>query len=479
MECEISRNITFSLLLDKKMLKSSNYNFEFGFVKNKDSILYYNAISDALIELDKKYIQYFNLSNRAIEFKDDDLNEEHKAIIEQLKKGNFLIDSRIDERQFLRYLSNLSKYSSKVTSFTILPTLECNFGCSYCYEEHRNGQMSQEVQNKIIEIIEKRIQNNTKSVFIEWYGGEPLLYPDIIKNISERVVVLTEKNGVNFSAEMVSNGYLINDNILKLLQDCKINKMQITLDGPPMIHDKKRKLKAGNKTFWTILENIKNASKYFTIALRINVDKKNLDSIYQLLDILCENKMNNENIYPYLGLVRPSTKACKNYSSFCLSEEEYAINNAKFIEELHKRNFKNFTYPQPGYRICGAVTEGIFGIDPDGNLYKCWETVAVPEEAVGNILKVEPDVDYNLNLIKWMTYDPFENEECKECKIFPICFGGCPSSRVYHPEGKISNDVMCSPMKYNAYLSKIMEIAQLKHARGDFKQNQEKDKTAK
>lgn len=461
------------------MEKLSKYNIV---IHNQDSkILLYNTLSGALVELDEEYAQYFGLTNKQekdklIEIELNNLSEKYKNIYMDLKKGGYIVDCRFDEIQFLKYLSYKSRYTSRANGLTILPTLDCNFKCSYCYEEHPPMRMKQDVQDKLIDLVEKKISEGIPSLNIHWYGGEPLLCLDLIEKMSRRFIEIVKKCGIPFSAEMVTNGYLLDKDVTELLHELKIQKIQVTLDGSPKVHNQHRMLKNGNGTFWKIIENISIASKIIPIILRINIDRKNLFSMKELLEILYKMGLNHKNITPYLGFIRPSTHVCKSIFSDCLTEQEFADYNADFIEELDRKGFQSHIYPVPAFRICGAVSEGVFAITPDGNLFKCWETVAIPEEAIGNILEDKPKIEHQLNLLKWMNYDPFANKKCVECDIFPICFGGCPSSHVEHPGDKICNDVMCSPLRYEVYISKIMEITRLKYLRGDFKKEEEAKK---
>ena len=64
-----------------------------------------------------------------------------------------------------------------------------------------------------------------------------------------------------------------------------------------------------------------------------------------------------------------------------------------------------------------------FCIAPDGEIYKCWEQLGNHLHGVGNIvtgrLNLYRQADYALSAL------PFDNEKCVNCKILPICGGGC------------------------------------------------------
>ncbi|MDD3427680.1 MAG: SPASM domain-containing protein [Caldisericia bacterium] len=465
---------------ERNRLKVSKYNhiLKLNCTRINSSIVF-NALTCALIELNDIYVSSLHLTKPGNKLSKKILNEKgYKDIVEQLTYGGFLLNQNFDELSFLRYLSNSSRYSSKAISLTILPTLRCNFKCIYCYEDHPNQTMTPDVEEKLVEIIQKRLESGSSSLFIEWYGGEPLLCLDIVERLSKRFIAFSKKYNIPFSAGMVTNGYLLNRKVINLLKELNIKRFQITLDGPPNVHNERRKLYSnGRKTFDKILENISLASEEsIAVVLRINADKTNFNTLDELLNILNDYKFNEKNVSPYLGFVKATTTACRDRIEYCFSEEEFAMNNADFIRKLFDYGFKNYSFPSPSYHLCGAVTDGVYAISPNGDLFKCWETVSIPEERVGNILDNKPRSEDQINLLKWMTYDPFKINKCKKCNIFPICFGGCPSASVKHISGKIFRDVSCNTYKHNIYLNKMMEIVYSKYLRGDFKKEEEAKK---
>lgn len=72
---------------------------------------------------------------------------------------------------------------------TILPTEGCNFRCEYCYEEHKKNVMSKEMQQVLINYVKKNI-NSYAGLTVSWFGGEPLLYPDVIENLSMEFITI-------------------------------------------------------------------------------------------------------------------------------------------------------------------------------------------------------------------------------------------------------------------------------------------------
>ncbi len=446
--------------------------------------LLYNSLSGALVGIEEQYIQLFHLDQPSTSLSLDasTLSCKQQDILKELRKGGFVISNanpKDSEKQWLKYLSLRSRFSNSATAFTLLPTLDCNLACTYCYEEHPSTVMSMEVQDKILEIIQRRTENERKPIHIAWYGGEPLLCMNIVERISRKAMEIAKKHEVPFTAMMISNGYLLTESIAKLLKELQVQRMQITLDGSPEKHNQYRRHKDGNDTFWTIMDHMESASTHIPIVLRINVDKNNASSINEVLDIMDSRNFQSKSISPYLGFIKPYTQTCKHIELDCLSEREFVHYNAQFLDTLDRRGYKGVVYPMPAHQICGAVNEGPFVVTPEGSLHKCWATVGIAEEAVGHVLAREDEEASPLhqqNYLKWMSYDPFEHSECRACKIFPICFGGCPNDRVPHPEGKVTHMNSCSMYKQEAYLAKILDLARIKQERGDFKQPEQTEK---
>lgn len=453
------------------MLKESLYNHYVRFGQDENEpLLLFNALSCALIEITDPD---FSLQ-KIIE--DGDENT-----IKMMKEGNFLIDDESNELDYLQYLSTKSRFGRTALSLTILPTLDCNFACTYCYEEHKKIAMNNEMIEKIVHIVEQACKNGITSFFVEWYGGEPLLEIDTIQKLSETFMKLTKEHNIPYEAGMVSNGYLLNQENVKQLSAWKVKKIQITLDGPPKYHNKTRKHASDKDTFYPILNGVKLASEYMPVALRINATKTNIESLDELLHILVKNKIHTMNVSPYLGFIKATTKACKSSSGSCLTDEEFVLNNSEFIKKIDNLGFQNYSYPTPSFRLCGAVSENSFVIAPNGNLFKCWETIGMDSEVVGNIADNTMKPEHQNNFLKWLLFDPFRNQYCTKCNLFPICFGGCPSDHVvHHGEVLRSKDFSsCSSFKHELYFKQMMSIIHKKYKRGDFAKKQEKSESDK
>ena len=80
----------------------------------------------------------------------------------------------------------------------------------YCYEKFENIKMSRETEIAIVEFTEKLLSESTfKSLHVSWFGGEPLLGLKTIKNLSKKFISICFQNGLDYSASITTNGYLL------------------------------------------------------------------------------------------------------------------------------------------------------------------------------------------------------------------------------------------------------------------------------
>ena len=126
---------------------------------------------------------------------------------------------------------------------TIAPTRECNFACPYCYEPDRDVvYMSDKTEKNIISFM-KRFPKVDR-IIITWYGGEPLLAFDRILSMNTKIADLK----IPYESIIITNGYLLNQEVIDRLEELKTGRIQITLDGcegdpqqPPLYHRRRGK----------------------------------------------------------------------------------------------------------------------------------------------------------------------------------------------------------------------------------------------
>lgn len=344
------------------------------------------------------------------------------GLTKQLIDKGFLVDARLDETDLLRRLRQQARSRPGSLGLTILPTLACNFRCVYCYEAHRPQSMGPEVEAAVLRLAEDRLAAEGE-LSVTWFGGEPLLRMDIIERLSGAFIDLCGRRGARYTASMISNGYLLTRETAERLSALKVARVQVTLDGPPEIHDVRRPLAGGGGTFATILENLQEASQLLRINLRVNVDRSNRASVPGLLDLLVREGL-GPSVFPYLGQTRPYTAVCQDVAALCLSDEDFSLFELETGMEMIKRGLGGYSLPQSRNVYCMAERENHWVVAPWGGLMKCWNDASDPGLEAAHLLEpMTPRREENAR--RWRSRDPFESE-CRMCPLLPVCAGGCP-----------------------------------------------------
>lgn len=430
------------------MFKVSRYNKIF--TKDENIKLIYNTFSGAYGILNNSGIELLNSIENIVENK---LTEEKKEIFNILKQNNFIIEDTIDEFELLNIRKNKVKYASKSLVLTIAPTMNCNMDCPYCYEKKVSSKMNEETINALKEFVEKEVENREiKYIMVNWYGGEPLLAMDVIKNLSEFFIEFTDKMNIKYSADMVSNGSLLNKDISdSLVNKYKVKSIQITLDGGRETTNERRYLKNNEKSFDKIINAIKVASESnLRVSVRVNVDKNNINEIDEVIEVLKENNLlNNKNVYLYYAPVIASTEKCTIFTTNCFSMKEFAEIDNGLMLKLYNNGIMP-SYPVPKCIECGATSETVFVIESNGNLYRCWDEIENLDRCIGNVFT---GIRINKPYIEWLSLTT--DEKCTECDKLPICQGGCPYERI------VNKNLQCHFKSIN--MEKTLEIIHTEH----------------
>ncbi|NTU95268.1 MAG: SPASM domain-containing protein [Bacteroidales bacterium] len=424
-------------------------------MEDEGKYLLFNGVSGALMKLDKRiFDKAINFLQEKASIPKPDSNDEDYKLFSSLKKGHFMVPKEIDELLLLKTRYNISRFND-TTHITIMPTLDCNLCCFYCYEVTKKQYISKQIIKGIAEYFDQcASRQKGKELRVDWYGGEPLMAFDIINELSALFQLSCEKHGCRYKSTMATNGTLLNERVFHLLATCNISAYQITLDGNKDIHDKRRPFKASEgSSFEAIMDNIGKIIGSVALYVRINVDTSNQEGVFDLLDLfVSKGWLAKENkFYPYLAPINTFTKTCQDVSDVCCNSTDFIDLSLRFYRQLNKytQNIKsNRFYLYPGTRRfnCSAVSINSLLIGPSGHIFKCGLTADNEENSVGHIF--DQDVDLmNSEMLKWLSFDPFSDEKCLNCKALPVCLGGCPKYRIENNVTMVTKN--CQFMKEN------------------------------
>jgi uncharacterized protein len=405
-------------------MKASRYNI-FSTI-SENNILGFNGISLGWLKLNKSEYDYYELiKSRKIGM--PFMKKKRNVLKNSLLQGKFIIENNFDELSYINLMFNMNKFRNDVLALTICPTLNCNFKCLYCFECHKDAYMGKDIEEEVIKFIRQRVSNmpGILSLHVTWYGGEPLLAKDTIFRMSEKIIKICKANDLNYSGSIITNGSLLNKRTAMRLKQHRISQAQVTLDGPPEIHDKTRPFMNGSPSFSIIFKNIQEAASIINISLRINLLKTNAMKISPLFNILKSADI-MEKIRIHFGRVHITPNTCQDLPESCFSAKEFSKIELKLCEQYKEYMLPflfSLLYPKSSCSQCTATSLNSFVISPDGSLSKCWETVGQGEEIIGH---VSEEIKVNSTLLKWLSFSPTNYKDCANCNILPICMGGCP-----------------------------------------------------
>ncbi len=387
----------------------------------------YSAATGAFVGLEKVHAEKLGELGPGLPYKGGALPP---SVCAGLLHSGLLIEDETDELGRLRQWHDRTKYDMTSLSLTILPTLECNLRCLYCFEDKRPATMSSSTEEQVVKLVEDLVSKGLRALQVTWYGGEPLLRVQTIKRVSRAFgEVLGRVEGTSLNLGVITNGTLLTPNVVEELESVGVRKYQVTLDGGQPIHDKRRPMRTGAGSFERILSNLKQLSARDSIAysIRVNVDRESMGHVEPLIDFLASNHFVDQNVHRvYVSPVQYwGQGGCLDYPSSCfLTDQEFADYELGLNETVYRKyglELVMITRPRPV--PCAAVCQSSLVIGPAGELYKCWTDVGAEACMTGHLevpLRTGPHGQYAAS-------SPFESSECRVCPVLPLCGGGCPA----------------------------------------------------
>ena len=258
----------------------------------------------------------------------------------------------------------------------IFPTEQCNFRCTYCYEQFDIGRMSTATRNAVCKLLAQR--PDLKALRISWFGGEPLAAFNVVKHVGAFAHRFCRQHEIALHGDMTTNGFLLDEEKTPFLLDHGITNFQISLDGDQDIHDTTRIQASGNGSFARIFNNLKamtQTDRAFNLTLRIHYHKGNIASVLQLIDRLANTFGCDERVQLFFHSV--NALGGPNDQTF------------PFVEETDRRGIEAQFHDYVGGRlsvtrndhesyVCYACKGNSIAIRANGTISKC--TVALYDD---------------------------------------------------------------------------------------------------
>ena len=369
--------------------------------------------------------------------------EECLGQIEELKQAGKLFTPDT----FQNMAGELKKRTSGVVKALCLHIAHtCNLNCSYCFASQGNyhgerAVMSFEVGKQALDFLVENSKGR-RNLEVDFFGGEPLLNFDVVKQLVEYARSIEKEKGKNFRFTLTTNGVLIDDDVIDFANR-EMSNVVLSLDGRKEIHDRFRVDYAGKGSWDRIvpkfqkLVEARGHKNYYMRGTFTHANPDFLKDIETMLD---------------LGFTELSMEpvVCAPDDPSALTEEDFPIvteQYEKLAELMLKRHREGKPFTFYHYMIdlkggpciykrvsgCGSGTE-YMAVTPWGDLYPCHQFVGEEEYKLGNVW----DGVTNVNAQdEFAACNVYTRPECRDCWARLYCSGGC-AANAYHATGSVN-----------------------------------------
>ena len=244
---------------------------------------YMSTLWMSIVDLEPKYQQLLEYCGEKTTF-----DKEEIKTLERLRELGIV--KYVDEDEFkIAYQTIMKWRNSKYFSAIFCVTLKCNFNCVYCYEKgnyDEGSHMSRSIAISSLKWVKKITETRgINQLRINFFGGEPLLNYGVILLIMEEANRMFLNTRLNYY--MSTNGYLLSLKKIKKLRALGLEQLQITLDGLPKTHNKRRPTVTGKPAFDKIWGNmLLCVQEGVKVDLLTVCDEENVDNLIPLVDLI-------------------------------------------------------------------------------------------------------------------------------------------------------------------------------------------------
>ncbi|GAA2683817.1 hypothetical protein GCM10010412_069740 [Nonomuraea recticatena] len=295
----------------------------------------------------------------------------------------------------------------------LLPTEQCNFRCTYCYEDFAIGRMRPEVVQGVKNLIDRRAGELTH-LQISWFGGEPMLARSVVEEVASHAsAVQRASTDLRYDSDMTTNGYLLDGSAAEHLAELGIRRYQVSLDGPSHHHDRTRVRADGRGSFeqiWRNLLSIRDSSVNARILLRVHLTPANLSAMPSFLTRLRDVFLADPRFLVYLKRVVRLGGPNDSSMDVCDPDDE----RLAALEEIVLGGDRSDGLFEPE-EVCYASRANSLLVRADGRLGKCTVGLSHPANTVG---RLRPDGSLQIDnpqFRKWLQGWESRDQELITC----------------------------------------------------------------
>jgi len=245
------------------------------------------------------------------------------------------------------------------SGFTFIVTEECNFSCSYCHQIKGKKRISLSTIEKALDFFFPFL---SEECYINFYGGEPLLAFDRIKHAVSTIQEKNKRLKKHVQYSMTTNGSLINQDILRFLNEHKF-LLLLSFDG--LAQDVSKK----SGSFERIVSIIRKTLKYPDIDLETNSVFTPATVRYLSRSIQFIGELGVPNIDLSLDKISPwDSSSLRQLEKELRILREFLLSSYEDTESIPLVDFRS--RPKKDIFCCFAGKDRM-AITPDGELWGC------------------------------------------------------------------------------------------------------------
>lgn len=323
--------------------------------------------------------------------------------------------------------------------------MKCQFRCTYCFEPENTREPIDYNFSKIQNSLKKLWESPFRGSSICLHGGEPTIAPR--RQLEELMRHIHSLTGV---VSIQTNGFAIDDHLISLFKRYNVY-VGISVDGPPELNilrgpspSDDKITQEYNKKLWANIRKLRQEN--VPVSIMCILQKENAGTI-EKVEKLKEWIVNLKDIGITSGRMNPMF-ASPTQKKYELSQKELLVAWIELYElnKVHGLNYNpmreminNILGKRPSpciFSRCDYFNTPTITILPDGTVGNCDRTFQE-----GIYLRSEMGTQSG-------RYESLRQTQCKDCKYWKICGGGCPAEGI---DGDWRNKTRFCQAIYNLY----------------------------
>lgn len=368
--------------------------------------------------------------------------------------GDALLQSFVDEQRFEELSSLIDKgiivpisqneivalaeenqlleNNRKALRFVFQPSGFCQMECGYCGQDHVNEKSHRNVIRDSVSFLDRMIgSRNIELLELGFFGAEAMTGFPEIQLFCDLLKPTLSKYSCRVMSKLVTNGLSVTPSRIAFLKgNAGLASVEVTLDGPPGIHEQSRPMRGGkNESFVRILRNTEMLSRTGGVltVIRINVSSANVGHISKLLKILANSEIDRNQATVYFAPVHSwGNDAHKS----ALDPDTFAELDVGWRAMLLNLGWDVGQLPKRRVATCIATTDDGWVVDHSGGVFDCTEKPLVgsySDHRKGSISDLASGVPLRADRsFRQFGPDLPTSSMCGQCFALPVCGGRCP-----------------------------------------------------